>query len=151
MNWINCDLTNCELTFIASVWVHFSASFDKVLSSNTNDISWTNCFETEAFYFWNKKSPSKIFTFSNIQLRIIFVTFDMIMDSSVIEFLEALNNALPFSPSGESTDSIMSWDISSAHVQSRCILISDGNFSPLNVPLFLLVSKTLLFQTKTVT
>ena len=90
---INCD----EFTFVASVWVHSPASLNQVLSSNINGISWTNSFEAETFCFWNEKSPSKFFTFSNIDLRIILVASDMIMASSVIDFFKALNNAHPFS------------------------------------------------------
>ena len=101
-NRAKCDRIFCdEFTFIASVWVHFPASLNQVLSSNINGISWTNCFNTEPFCFWNEKSPSKISTFSNIDLWIILAVSDMIMPSSVVELSDTLNNASPFSPSRE--------------------------------------------------
>ena len=94
LNCINYD----NFTYIAFVWVHFPASFDKALSNNIKDISWnwTNCCETEVFCFWNQESPLKISTFSNIDFRIILGAFDMIILSSVIEFLEALNSSSIF-------------------------------------------------------
>ena len=46
--------------------------------------------------FNDKKSLSKISTFSNIDLQIILVASDMIMPSLVIEFFEALNHPCPF-------------------------------------------------------
>ena len=101
-NRAKCDrIFGDEFTFIASVWVHFPTSLNQVLSSNINGISWTNCFDTEPFYFWNEKFPSRISTFLNIDLRIILAVSDMIMSSSVVELFETLNNASPFSPSRE--------------------------------------------------